>query len=109
MSLVNKLRINLSKQLDKKEKIEIVHERRYLFNNENHKNVPFASSKNYPRERLQFYPKESLKISNLKKRSFTTFSKDVEPAGVKSFRNYNSKLTNESFFKNSDEDFKKEK
>ena len=35
MSLVNKLRVNLSRQLDNKNRIEIVREREYLYNNEN--------------------------------------------------------------------------
>lgn len=87
MSLVNKLRVNLSKQLEKKNRVEVVQERQYLFHNGNkQKSVPFATSKDYARDRLPYFPKESLKISNMKKRSFTTFSKDFEPAGVKTFR-----------------------
>jgi len=37
MSLVNKLRVNLSRELEKKPRVEVLRERQYLFNSENKK------------------------------------------------------------------------
>jgi hypothetical protein len=107
MSLVNKLRVNLSKQLDKKARVEVFQERQYLFNNENRQKTPFLT-KDRPKESHQHFPREGLKISNLKKRSFTTFSQDVELPGAKTFRNDDGGLPEESFYKNAEE-FRKEK
>lgn len=106
MSLVNKLRVNLSRQLEKKPRVEVFRERQYLFNSEN-KKVPFLTK--HPKEIHQHYPRESLRISNFKKRSFTTFSKDIDLSGARSFRNHQGTLPEESFYKLSEDGLKREK
>lgn len=100
MSLVNKLRVNLSKQLTKQARVEVFQEKQYLFNNKNRQKTPFLT-KDRPINTHQHYPRENLKVNNLKKRSFTTFSKEMEFGGAKTFRNYESPLPDESFSKNS--------
>lgn len=83
MSLVNKLRVNLSKQLDKKNKIEIVREREYLYNNENReRNNTFVNIRDGMKKR-PFVPKDP--IMKLNKRSLTSFQRDSEPE-VKTMR-----------------------
>jgi hypothetical protein len=92
--------------LNNTNKIEVIRERDYLFNNENReRNNTFGYGKEHTKEKYPFIPKE--KLIKLHKRSLTTFQRDNEPE-IKTLRNHHENRLNDStFFKNSQEEFRK--
>ena len=83
MSIVQKLKVNLSKQLEKQSKIEIVKEREYMFENDHReRNKTFIHGKDSTKEKRYHHLHKDQHSSLIKRASFD-FHKEE---GIKALR-----------------------
>lgn len=83
MSIVQKLKVNLSKQLEKQNKIEIVKEREYMFENDHReRNKTFIHGKDSTKEKRYHHLHKDQHSSLIKRASFD-FQKEE---GIKTLR-----------------------